>query len=129
MANCAPSGLIANGVEFLALTPHQLGAVRAVLLCRILQNLDPMAICNVSALLADGACFNCLDARQLEIAQAQLLCEIAHIQATAASSGVMSGAVDPTDDPLVESMVYYNTTTKSFWIWNDPAGVWYPLLA
>jgi hypothetical protein len=129
MANCAPKGLLETGVEFLALTPHQLGAVRAVLLCQILQNIDPMATCDVSDLLASGACFNCLDARQLEIVQAQLLCEIAHVQSGQSNSGVDSGPNDPADDPLVESKVYYNTTTKTFWIWNDPAGSWYPLLA
>lgn len=129
MAFCAPKGLVESGVGFLSLTPNQLGAVRAALLCQILQKLDPMATCNVSDLIAAGACFNCLDARQLEVVQAQLLCEIAHIQSAAVSTGVLSGAGDPGSDPLVESAVYYNTTSKSFWIWNDPAGVWYPLLA
>lgn len=76
MATCSPQELLDDAPCFNALAPGQWQLVQLVLLCRILQALDPVATCNVQSLLDEAACFGALTPGQWRVVELQLLCEI-----------------------------------------------------
>lgn len=76
MAECNVQTLATDAACFAAETSGQLDALQAVLLCRILQALDPTMECNVQELMDDAACFAALPLGMLKLIQVQLLCEI-----------------------------------------------------
>lgn len=76
MATCSVQDLATDAACFAAETTGQLDALQAVLLCRILQVLDPTMECDVQDLMNDAACFAALPAGMLRLVQLQLLCEI-----------------------------------------------------
>lgn len=76
MAACNVQTLFDDAACFNATTSGQLEVLQTVLLCRILQAIDPVASCNVNELMEDAACFAALPPGLLRLVIAQLLCEI-----------------------------------------------------
>lgn len=103
-------------------------AVRAVLLCQILQTLNPVATCDVQSLMNEAACFDCLDLRQLSVLQTQLLCEILQAGGAGGQSCIVCGDTDPVADPNCTCALGYNRSTGSFWYWDDSLGQWVQLI-
>ena len=128
MATCNPNDLLSTARCFACLTPQQLGAVQAELLCQILHQSNPMASCDVQSLLTDGKCFSCLTPVQLQVITTQLLCEILGAGGTAAGSCLVCGDVDPTDAPSCDCALAYNRLTGGFWYWDATLAQWVPLI-
>lgn len=112
---------------FMCLEPKQLMAVRAVLLCQILQVNNPMASCDPTSLMAAAACFDCLDLRQLSVIQTQLLCEILQT-GSATANCIICGDDDPSATPPCDCAVAYNRVTGGFWYWDANETAWVQLL-
>jgi hypothetical protein len=128
MATCTTSDLLQEAACFSCLSPQQLELVKAVLLCRILQNNDPMASCDVQSLLDNANCFSCLFPFQIQLIQTQLLCEILSSGGAAGDSCLMCGAADPVAVPTCDCALYYNRSTGSFWFWDAPFVAWVRLI-
>lgn len=115
--------MLATAKCFSCLDTLQLRQITVVLLCRILQESDPMAECDVSSLLTAAKCYSCLSDQQLSMLQTQLLCEILNAGGTG-SSCLLCGAVDPVNAPSCDCALYYNRATQSFWYWDSGGPAW-----
>src|SRR5690348_660855 len=100
MATCNVQSLMDDAPCFNALVPGQWQLVELVLLCRILQALDPLASCNIQSLLDDAACFNELMPGQQRLAELVLLCNISTaivnalpLCGTGSPEGVVTGTI------------------------------------
>jgi hypothetical protein len=115
---------------FACLTPYQLQQVIASLLCKILQQYDPMATCDLQSLLNDAKCFACLSPYQLQLTIVSLLCELNQSVGTGISgvTGVFSGVGAPVADPGIPSATYYDTSTGAFYYWNNVTSTWVLLI-
>lgn len=132
MATCSVQSLATDAACFAAETSGQLDALQAVLLCRILQALDPVAECNVQDLMNDAACFAALPLGMLKVIQVQLLCEIntnisaaLPLSGNGSPEGVVTGAVvgqtyvdiDPTSPTYQSEFRFFGTPgTNTGWI-------------
>lgn len=128
MAACDLTELVPDASCNLCLSDKQISGVITVLLCRILQRLDPMASCNVSDLLSEAQQYLYLNGRELGAIQVHLLCAIANTAGQLGASGVSGGVVDPVADPGVDFQLYINLLTGSVWYWNDSTGAWVALI-
>jgi len=129
MAACDLTELMPDTGCYLCLSDAQMRAVQIILLCRVLQTLDPMASCDVSDLLADANEFLHLGVRELLAIQAALMCEISQTASGLTASGVVISTADPVADPGVESQIWINRTSGQVWYWNDTTGTWILLIA
>jgi hypothetical protein len=129
MAACDLTELMPESGCYLCLSDNQMRAVQIVLLCRILQQLDPMASCDVSDLLADAHEYLYLGVRELLAIQVALLCGISTTAGELGASGVHIDTVDPVADPGVDSQIWVNRTSGQVWYWNDGTGTWILLIA
>ena len=68
--------LLAQDGAFNNLTSGQKQTAMFVLLCEILQSLDPMADCDALALAGENPCFNCLAPGQRGTALFNLMCAV-----------------------------------------------------
>lgn len=114
---------------YLCLSDKQLAAVTTVVLCKILQTLDPMATCNISDLLVESQEYLFLGAREMQAVQTVLLCQLYQQAINLGASGVVIDTVDPAADPGVESQIWINRTSGSVWYWNDTTGSWVLLIS
>lgn len=129
MATCELTDLLPETNCYLCLSDKHLEAVKAVLLCKILQELDPMATCNISDLLTEAQEYLFLGVREMQAVQTALLCLIYHQGAgTGGVGGVVIDTVNPVADPGVESQIWVNRTTGGVWYWNDTTGSWVQLV-
>jgi hypothetical protein len=128
MATCTTSDLLQEAACFSCLSPIQLELIQTAMLCRILQNVDPMANCDVNTLLESANCFTCLFPFQLQVVQTQLLCEILNSGGGLGSSCLLCGDSDPVETPLCECALYYNKSTSSFWYWDSNLSIWAMLI-
>jgi hypothetical protein len=113
---------------YLCLSDKQLAAVQTVVLCRILNQLDPMA-CNISDLLAESQEYLFLGTREMAAVQTALLCLIYHQSSGPTTGGsVIIDTVDPVADPGMESQLWINRTTGGVWYWNDTTDSWVSLI-
>lgn len=119
MATCAVQPLLDDAACFAATTAGQLQWLQTVLLCRILQALDPMAECDVQGLLDDAACFAALPAGVLQLVQAQLLC---NINTNIVNALPLCGSGDPntngTGNGTICGQTYVDTGTNTVYHWN-----------
>lgn len=112
--------------EFGGLSGKQLPMVTAILLCKWLQFLDPMAQCDAKSLL-QSACNSgiaCLDEQKLAIVTAQLVCEILQAGGGGGGSCIVCGDTDPVADPDCDCAFGYNRLTGAEFIWDDTFGIW-----
>jgi len=135
MAVCdiTPQEALDDAKCFACLTPYQLMQVTVSLLCKILQEYNPMATCDPNTLIADAKCFDCLLPYQLQLVTVQLLCEIKNtINDSGGGSGtgcVLCGDTDPREAPEdCECAVYYDRATGRLWYWNDTTTAWVLLI-
>jgi hypothetical protein len=127
MASCSPSELVASGKCFLPLLPVQREAIIISLLCKILQENDPMATCDPSSLLEDAKCFTCLPPNQQQAIQTQLLCEILHSGGTGSTCIVcLDEGEEPSDPATCDCSIAYNNSGQ-FWFWNSLTSSWFPI--
>jgi len=98
----------------------QLQRLQTVLLCQILQELNPLASCAVPELIgaANANGFSKVTPYELQLLQTQLLCEILHAGGGAGQSCLLCGTGAPTEDPGCDCAIYYDKGTQEFWDWN-----------
>lgn len=123
MATCSPQELLDDAPCFNALVPGQWQAVQLVLLCRILQALDPVATCNVQSLLDEAACFGALTPGQWRVVELQLLCEI---NANLANALPLCGEGDPNVEGVAGTIcgqTYLDILTNTTYTWNGTVWV------
>lgn len=94
MADCDALTLAGSG-NWNALTPVQKQTAEYVLLCQILQALDPMADCDPLALLNEAGCASCLMPAQLQVANFSLLCNILNSITTLGAGAIYGGNGSP----------------------------------
>lgn len=108
---------------------HKARMMELVLLCRILQALDPMANCDVQSLMAEASCFGCLSSTQMDILRLQLLCNIAVIGGGGGSGGgggvLMFDGINPSGAPGVfTAALAYRKDTGEVWYWDNSTLAW-----
>lgn len=122
---CSAQDLMNASACFTCLTPLQLMAVRAALLCQILQAINPMASCDVQSLMNAGKCFGCLDLTQLSIIQTQLLCEILQSGGASGRSCIVCVDAAPVAPPTCPCALAYNPLTDNVWLWSSNTNSWH----
>lgn len=106
--------------------PYQLQLVQTSLLCRLA--FPEVLMCDVQALMSQAACFGCLTQHQLQLVQTQLLCLIFENGGGGGGTCLTCGAADPVIAATCPCSLYYNTTTASFWYWDDGLAQWFMLI-
>lgn len=111
-------------------TTQVLTILQTTLLCKILQNVNPMASCDIQSLLDSGKCFACVPPQQLTIIQTELLCEILQAGGTGGQGCILCGTSDPVDSPKAacDCALFYNRTNGSFWYWDQLLLQWVALI-
>lgn len=98
MAVCDTTGVLADASCLNCLSHRQLQIVKAVLLCRWLQLLNPDATCDVPTILSAAQQFDGLTTRQIKIVIIQLLCDVLGGGGGGSTWNCVSGVcVDPGD--------------------------------
>lgn len=124
MATCSASELMASAKCFGGVQAQYMPAINAVLLCKILQAVDPMATCDTSDLLASSKCFLGLPFDQLQAINTQLLCEILNAGGTGGQSCISGGTEDPVAAPDCSYALYYREDTGAVWLWLPGTSAW-----
>lgn len=105
---------------------YQLGLAIYGMLCRILQNFDPVADCSITASLAELGCCDKPSPYDLLRAVFGKLCQIeTAIQEGGSSTATCLTAsdVDPVADPGCELAFHHNRITRMVWEWNGTTWV------
>lgn len=129
MATCSVQDLMAVANFFNGLTGYQLALISTSLLCKILQNSNPVATCDVSSLLNDARCFECLTPYQNALIQSQLLCEILNAGGSSGAGCLLcSAASNPVNPPTCDCALFYRRDTGAMWFWDVGLGQWVLLI-
>jgi hypothetical protein len=127
MATCSPNDLLYAGRCFAGLPKPQLDAMMLALLCKLVQQNNPMATCDPTILMQEANCFMCLKPNQMQAVMLQLLCEILQGGGSGGTCIVCIAADGaPVDPATCPCSIAYNSIGQ-FWFWDSLTASWFPI--
>ena len=127
MATCDTQEILSDASCFSCYPPGQLELMRMVILCRMLNALNPMANCSPSSLLESAACFACHTTGELAIINTQLLCDIREAIGNGQQTCLLCGTDDPSETPACNCALYYKVLPDlnlELWYWDADTTQW-----
>lgn len=130
MPTCNMQELMSAANCFANSTTQVLTILQTTLLCKILQNVNPMASCDIQSLLDSGKCFACVPPQQLTIIQTELLCEILQAGGTGGQGCIVCHDNFSPDPPPVgcDCALQYGRLDSYLGYWDSVALQWQPLI-
>lgn len=129
MTACSSDDLLNSSQCFSGWGQNQLLRGMAVVLCKIWQSTNPVAVCDFNALLMAGSSMGNFSENQLLRIIAQLNCEILHAGGSGSGTCLSCGSGAPVNASTCACALYWDSdfaspTAGNFWWWDLTNAQW-----